>query len=74
MPSASMYDAAPDTAARAVPPGSSSSTTAKYQRPVQWDKGIGQWVTDKTRLSVFEACLASVFVCARTRVQERAIA
>jgi hypothetical protein len=38
----------------------SSSTSAKYQRPVMWDAGAGKWVTDQKRLSAFEACLAKV--------------
>ena len=45
-PSASLCDA-PNTAARAVPPGSSSSPTAKCQRPVTWDEGMGKWVKEK---------------------------
>ena len=35
-----------------------SSTTAKYQRPVQWDGR--QWVADKARLMQFEQCLQEV--------------
>ena len=38
--------------------------------PGQGDEGTGKWVTDKTRLSAFEACLASHKVEASGQVHE----